>query len=114
MDARSRGRAPAASIRRGDARHLPVKTASIDLVITSPPYLNAIDYIRCSKFSLVWMGYSIGELRQLRTHSLGTERARGDFQEDEEIIRIVAELQLQPTLARRDQAVLASYIDDIR
>jgi hypothetical protein len=31
------------------------KGAPVDFVITSPPYLNAIDYVRCSKFTLVWM-----------------------------------------------------------
>ena len=45
------GRGPAARVHLGDARKLPVRSASIDLVVTSPPYLNAIDYIRCSKFS---------------------------------------------------------------
>jgi hypothetical protein len=36
----------------------------VDLIFTSPPHLNAIDYLRCSKFSLVWMGHSIAALRE--------------------------------------------------
>jgi len=43
------------------------------VVLTSPPYLNAIDYMRCSKFSLVWMGHTIRELRNIRADSVGTE-----------------------------------------
>ena len=54
-----RGNGPAAIVKQGDARRLPLRAASIDLVLTSPPYLNAIDYIRCSKFSLVWMGHNV-------------------------------------------------------
>ena len=56
-----------------DARALKIKSRSIDAVITSPPYLNAIDYMRGHKFSLVWLGYSISQLRQLRSHTVGSE-----------------------------------------
>ena len=56
VDGRSRTGAPATQVYEGDARRLDLGDRSVDLVITSPPYLNAIDYLRCSKFSLVWMG----------------------------------------------------------
>src|SRR5205807_10007991 len=49
-------REPRAVIKLADARSLPVDDNSIDIVITSPPYLNAIDYVRGHKFSLIWMG----------------------------------------------------------
>jgi len=65
--------APPAEIREGDARALPVESASVDMVITSPPYLNAIDYLRGHKLSLVWMGHSISEIRALRSGNIGTE-----------------------------------------
>jgi hypothetical protein len=46
-----------ASVYRGDCRDLNrLKAQSIDAVITSPPYLNAIDYLRGHKYSLVCMG----------------------------------------------------------
>jgi DNA modification methylase len=32
------------AVKEGDARHLPLQDESIDAVITSPPYLNNIDY----------------------------------------------------------------------
>lgn len=63
----------AANVALGDARKLTVKSRSIDRVITSPPYLNAIDYMRTSKYTLVWMGYTVGEVRQVRSGSIGTE-----------------------------------------
>jgi DNA modification methylase len=68
-------KAPPVIIRQGDARNLPFKSKCCDMVITSPPYLNAIDYIRGHKFSLVWMGHSIGSLRSIRTNNIGSENA---------------------------------------
>ena len=68
-----------ASVYRGDCRNLNrLELHSIDAVITSPPYLNAIDYLRGHKFSLVWMGYKIPDLRNTRSTAVGTERA-GSF-----------------------------------
>lgn len=65
--------APPVDIRNGDARALFIKSASVDMVITSPPYLNAIDYLRGHKLSLVWMGHSVSELRAIRAGNIGTE-----------------------------------------
>jgi hypothetical protein len=107
-------RGPAPRVHLGDARKLPVRSSSIDLVLTSPPYLNAIDYIRCSKFSLVWMGYRIPDLRLLRAESVGAEAGRAASQSDSEIRDIIANLNLCPRLGKRDEAVLARYIDDMR
>ncbi len=67
---------PPTDVRLGDCRRLPFRRCSFDLVVTSPPYLNAIDYIRCSKFSLVWMGHQVSSLRAVRRSSVGTECTR--------------------------------------
>jgi DNA modification methylase len=104
---------PSPTVYRGDARHLPLDNESVDLVLTSPPYLNAIDYMRCSKFSLVWMGHSIAELRRLRSDSIGTEAGQGAAP-DEEVGNIIADLRLLPRLRKRDESVLVRYIGDIR
>lgn len=40
-------------------------TSEFDLLITSPPYLQAQEYIRCSKLDLFWLGYSEEYIRQL-------------------------------------------------
>lgn len=62
-------------IRRADARNLSfIKRSSVDLVVTSPPYLNAIDYLRGHKMSLVWMGWTVSAIRDLRGESVGVER----------------------------------------
>ncbi len=62
-------------VRRGDARALDLPNSSADLIITSPPYLNAIDYLRGHKMSLIWFGHTIPELRKIRSDSIGAERA---------------------------------------
>lgn len=62
-------------VSRGDARALDLPDASVDLIITSPPYLNAIDYLRGHKMSLIWFGHTIPELRKIRSNSIGAERA---------------------------------------
>lgn len=104
---------PATTVCEGDARHLPLDDGTVDLVLTSPPYLNAIDYFRCSKFSLVWMGYSIAKLRHLRSITVGTEVGK-NAGDDEDIGRILADLDLNPGLQDRQKAILVRYIDDMR
>ena len=113
IDETSRTHGPSAQVHEGDARHLDLPDRSVDLVITSPPYLNAIDYLRCSKFSLVWMGYSVGQLRNLRSTMVGTEVGM-DARDDPEIRQILSELNLQPKLPAREEAMLARYINDMQ
>ena len=62
-----------AYIVRSDSKNLPLPADSIDLIITSPPYANAIDYVRAHKFSLVWLGYDIKSLSDLRRRYIGAE-----------------------------------------
>ncbi len=60
-------------IQQGDIRQVDMVENSVDLIVTSPPYANAIDYVRANKFSLVWMGQSLRELAILRSNYIGTE-----------------------------------------
>jgi DNA modification methylase len=111
-DRRDRGYKPI--VKMGDARALALPDNSIDLVLTSPPYLNAIDYIRCSKFSLVWMGYNVCDLRQIRTDSVGTETAKESPLDDNEVKSVVKALNLRPKLEKRHEQILGRYIQDMR
>ena len=64
------------AVKRGDARRLTsLAPRSVDVIITSPPYLNAIDYLRGHRLSLVWLGYTLSEIRALRSHSIGAENS---------------------------------------
>ena len=61
-----------------DATSIPIADNSIDLVFTSPPYVNAIDYPRAHKFSIFWLPEYLGinavEYSQLSKEYIGTER----------------------------------------
>lgn len=79
----------------GDAQALPLRDASVDLIVTSPPYAsNAIDYMRAHKFSLVWMGHAIVDLGQRRRKYIAGEALTGiDFEElPETAAEVVAEI----------------------
>ena len=66
----------AAEIKAASAAATGLPTSSVDLIVTSPPYANnAIDYMRAHKFSLVWLGWKIEELSQVRAKYLGHEAA---------------------------------------
>jgi hypothetical protein len=104
---------PATVVKLGDARRLEVGRASIDLVLTSPPYLNAIDYMRCSKFSLVWMGHSVKELRAIRGASVGAEASSEQALEADWVKALIRQLGLRPSLSRRHNALLARYVWDM-
>jgi DNA modification methylase len=61
-----------------DARELGSvgNTALFDAVVTSPPYINAIDYVWASKFELHWLGLvkNDSDRLSLYTKEIGTER----------------------------------------
>jgi DNA modification methylase len=102
---------PGAFAQLGDARKLPLKSNSIDYVITSPPYLNAIDYMRCSKFSLIWMGYNLSNLRDIRRKSVGSENITGDVNDS---FRAIAQGMCDyDKLPQREQKILCRYVSDL-
>ena len=69
---------PGVKIKEAGANKTGLRAASVDLIVTSPPYANnAIDYMRAHKFSLVWFGWKIGDLAKLRARYLGHDAANG-------------------------------------
>lgn len=101
------------SIQPGDAQSLALPDESIDLIVTSPPYIsNAIDYMRAHKFALVWLGYSIPELGMLRRDYIGGE-AITDFQ----LLEVPSEVQGIPTkllyLDEKKSAVVHRYYSEM-
>jgi tRNA G10 N-methylase Trm11 len=101
-------------IKSGDARHLKfIKTSSIDSIITSPPYLNALDYMRGHKLSLVWLGYKIGDLATIRGGSVGAEKAPDINSDVNRAKRIVKYLRHIKSLPVRKQNMIYRYALDI-
>ncbi len=88
-----------ADIRCADARTLEgLHDESFDLALTSPPYLNAIDYLRGHRLTLVWLGYQVGSLRETRSVSIGAERS---------MPRADASIDISPFVMERDGATIA-------
>lgn len=101
-------------VRQGDCRKLtPIKPASVDAVITSPPYLNAIDYLRGHKLALVWLGYTIPFLRNIRSGSVGTERA-GARSLTEEMTTLEKRVTSIRRLPHRQRFIVHKYAHDAR
>ena len=104
---------PTPTIRVGDARLLPVDSDSIDVVITSPPYLNAIDYMRSSKFSLIWMGHSVSGVRAIRSNIVGTEVSMSAGLRTLEVRNAVDGMGDLSELSSRNQGILERYLHDM-
>jgi SAM-dependent methyltransferase len=94
-------------IRKDDARTLGFLSAgSVDLCVTSPPYLNAIDYLRGHKMSLVWMGWTASAIRELRGESVGVERGIANVSSAISAIAEAAVPRMNDLPARRQGMVL--------
>lgn len=103
-----------ANARVGDARSLNIESNSIDLALTSPPYLNAIDYIRCSKFTLVWLGYKIDQLTEVRRNSVGAEIGKSIEDVGDNVSKTIRRLKLRRKLDDRHKAILVRFIHDMQ
>lgn len=102
-----------AAVSLGDARNLHLTDSSVDAVVTSPPYLNAIDYLRGHRMALVWLGHDIGALRKIRSASIGAERA-SDSTHNESVSREVADSMCNKAeLSGRAQAMVERYAVDL-
>ncbi len=78
-------------VRQGDARILRgIRAASVDAVVTSPPYLNAIDYLRGHKLALVWLGYSTAQISEVGSLGVGSRRQPKEQEVDrlDEIVQL--------------------------
>lgn len=53
---------------KGDARKLQVKNDTVDLIVTSPPYVNALDYYRVHMYNMLWLGMDFDLFRK---HEIG-------------------------------------------
>jgi site-specific DNA-methyltransferase (cytosine-N4-specific) len=52
----------------GDARDLQIDSKTSPLIVTSPPYVNALDYYRVHMYNMLWLGLDYDNLRK---HEIG-------------------------------------------
>ncbi len=101
------------SVNIGDARDLPVPSCSVDAVITSPPYLNAIDYLRGHRMALVWLGFALDELREVRGTSIGTERGLDSDNDRALAERLASRMGSVEMLPGRQIGMILRYVLDM-
>ena len=100
-------------VQQGDARRLRrVSAQSVDAIITSPPYLNAIDYLRGHRLSLVWLGHRVPAISKVRSGSVGAER-RPDAGTEFHLEGLRSFLPSLPELPTRFQGILDRYVLDL-
>jgi len=99
--------------KRADARRIPLADQSVDFVITSPPYLNAIDYFRGHKLTLVWMGHRISELRRLRSEGIGAELRHSNAGDLAFLEKTMSKMGTVEALPERTQSMLMRYVFDM-
>lgn len=104
-----------AKVYSADARDLSrISDHTIDAIVTSPPYLNAIDYMRGHKFSLIWQGYTIPELRNVRSTSVGAERKLDKESQTSEFCEDILEHQTElSSLPKQNKRIIGRYLHDL-
>lgn len=102
-----------ARIALGDARQLALNDGSVDYILTSPPYLNQIDYMRGHRLSLVWFGHSLSQLRNIRGTTIGAERA-GERGAHAGIATIARAMCKTDDLSTRHERMVLRYAADLQ
>ncbi len=98
----------------GDARWMAsIADESVDGVITSPPYLNAIDYMRAHRLALVWFGYRMCDLRAIRGRVVGAERKLDDNTRESVARELIASLPSAKDLDRRTMGMVKRFAVDV-
>jgi DNA modification methylase len=97
----------------GDARSMPLRDEVIDLIVTSPPYANAIDYMRAHKFPLVWLGESVINLTELRTRYIGSEKINSaqDAELPDKTESLIRQLEKRD---RKKSSILRKYFTEMK
>jgi len=60
-------------ILQADARRLPLADGEVDLIVTSPPYISVIDYVRAQRLLYLWMNWPFDAER---AHEIGARYKR--------------------------------------
>lgn len=103
-----------ASTTLGDARCMSsVERNTVDAVVTSPPYLNAIDYMRGHRLSLVWLGHSLSDLRVIRSGSIGSERRPKQEATDADSVAVKVSMGALEGLPAKFDSMVGRYVQDI-
>jgi len=69
--------------------------------------------MRCSKFSLIWMGRTVEDIRSVRKKSIGTEVGQYDASLSEPAETLIKSLNLNSRMSNRHKALVRRFIEDM-
>ena len=100
-----------------DARNIKYDTGTFDLVLTSPPYANAVDYPRTHQLELYWLGFANSTLTPLKKKHVGTESVSSQDYRTRHQIGVEAADSVIEKIFEKDprRAYIAfKYLDDMQ
>lgn len=121
---------PEIDIRVGSSAQIRLPDNSVDLAVTSPPYVNGMDYVMNYKIDLAWMGYidSYDRLADLRASMVACDNiprstvvghrpsklVRSDSWLDSVVSTIDRNIRTKGSYRRDDMgSIVAKYFDDL-
>lgn len=100
-----------------DARNIRYEANYFDLAVTSPPYVNAVDYPRTHQLEMYWLGFAQDSLTTLKKQNVGTESVSASHYKHRneigvpEVDRVMANIfEIDP----RRAYIAFKYLDDMR
>ncbi|MGG1398958.1 DNA methyltransferase [Bacillus salipaludis] len=94
------------SILEGDSRSMPIEDESVDLIVTSPPYLTRIDYAVSTKPELLFLGKNFFGFDKIRRATMGApviadKNIKVNEKWGEIVLSFLKEVENHPTKASR-------------
>lgn len=100
-----------------DARSIKFEEGFFDLAVTSPPYVNAVDYPRTHQLEMYWLGFAQDSLTTLKKQNVGTESvSANDYKTLHEIGVPDADTVIQNIYEKdpRRSYIAFKYLEDMR
>jgi DNA modification methylase len=99
----------------GDAREIPAIVKDINLIVTNPPYMAAVDYVRANKLEGWWTGV-LNNYEALSTQTIGSEKVKG-IEHDDQPFDIELVDRVVQTIYRekpRKASVVSRFFEDMK
>lgn len=100
-----------------DARNIKYAEGYFDLAVTSPPYVNAVDYPRTHQLEMYWLGFAQESLTALKKQNVGTESVSSRYYKTRHEIGVPEADKVITNIFEVDprRAYIAyKYLDDMR
>lgn len=102
-------------IQTGNFLNTNKKSGTIDMIITSPPYVTSYEYADLHQLSSLWLGY-VEDFRELRNGSIGSSQVEGDFHKEHKNLNSIGE-KIVKELSEKNKAqskAVAKYYKDMQ